>query len=92
MKINVSKIAFFYLRLFFPIEIFQWVTADSNKKIPPRPGLGIKGLKPAFIMPLHRRLIQARGFNPRLRGSIARTSLYGKQLSIFSESGLSRGF
>jgi hypothetical protein len=38
MKINVSKIAFFYLRLFFRIGTFQWVTGDSNKKI--RPVLG----------------------------------------------------
>jgi hypothetical protein len=38
MKINVSKIVFFYLRLFFRINIFQWVTVDSNKKnsAPPR--------------------------------------------------------
>jgi hypothetical protein len=28
--------AFFYLRLFFRIETFQWVTADSNKIIPVR--------------------------------------------------------
>jgi hypothetical protein len=36
MKIKASKIAFFYLRLFFRIETFQGVTADSNKKIPAR--------------------------------------------------------
>jgi hypothetical protein len=29
-------IAFFCLRLFFRIEIFQWVTADSNKKNTPQ--------------------------------------------------------
>jgi hypothetical protein len=27
--------AFIYLRLFFRIETFQWVTADSNKKTSP---------------------------------------------------------
>jgi hypothetical protein len=32
MQINENKIAFFYYRLFFRIEIFQWVTGDSNKK------------------------------------------------------------
>jgi hypothetical protein len=32
MQINANKIAFFYYRLFFRIEIFQWVTGDSNKK------------------------------------------------------------
>jgi hypothetical protein len=35
VKINVSKIAFFYLRLFFRIESFQRVTSDSNKKFLP---------------------------------------------------------
>src|ERR1700733_6747198 len=33
MKIKVSKIAFFYLRLFFRTETFQRVTATPNKKI-----------------------------------------------------------
>jgi hypothetical protein len=32
MKIKASKIAFFYLRLFFRIVTFQRVTADSSKK------------------------------------------------------------
>jgi hypothetical protein len=32
-QINANKIAFFCLRLFFGIGTFQWVTADSNKKI-----------------------------------------------------------
>ena len=36
MIINVSKIAFIYYRLFFRIGTFQWVTSDSNKKIPSR--------------------------------------------------------
>ena len=31
-QINASNFAFFYLRLFFRFETFQWVTADSNKK------------------------------------------------------------
>jgi hypothetical protein len=31
MKINDSKIAFFYLRLFLRIRTFQWVAPDSNK-------------------------------------------------------------
>jgi hypothetical protein len=31
MKINDSKIGFFYLRLFFRIGTFQWVTADLNR-------------------------------------------------------------
>jgi hypothetical protein len=31
MKLNASKFAFFCLRLFFQIVIFQYLTADSNK-------------------------------------------------------------
>jgi hypothetical protein len=31
-KIKVSKIAFVYLRLFFRLKTFQWVSADKNKK------------------------------------------------------------
>ena len=53
-KINASKIAFFYLRLFFPIETFQWVIADSNKKIwPPVSGLAqnVLGHNRAFLSP-----------------------------------------
>ena len=32
----LAPFTFFYLRLFFRIVTFQWVTADSNKKNPPR--------------------------------------------------------
>jgi len=32
MKANANKIAFFCFHLFFRIEAFQGVTADSNKK------------------------------------------------------------
>jgi hypothetical protein len=32
-KVNDRKNAFIYLHLFFRIGTFQWVTADSNKKI-----------------------------------------------------------
>jgi hypothetical protein len=35
MKAKLLFFAFFYLRLFFRIVIFQWVTVDSNKKFPP---------------------------------------------------------
>jgi hypothetical protein len=35
MKIKESKIAFFCLRLFFGIEPFQWVAADSSKNFSP---------------------------------------------------------
>jgi hypothetical protein len=35
MKINDSKIAFFYLRLFFRIGTFQWVAPDSNRIFSP---------------------------------------------------------
>ncbi len=35
MIINESKIAFFYLRLFFRFQCFQWVTADFAKIFPP---------------------------------------------------------
>jgi hypothetical protein len=38
-KLNASKIAFFYYRLFFVIGSFQWVTADSNKNFLPSPKL-----------------------------------------------------
>jgi hypothetical protein len=32
-SINASKTAFFCFLLFFRISTFQWVMADSNKKI-----------------------------------------------------------
>jgi hypothetical protein len=34
MQVNESKIAFICFHLLFGIGTFQWVTADSNKKIP----------------------------------------------------------
>jgi hypothetical protein len=42
-KINASKIAFFYYRLFFGIGSFQWVTADSNNKISPLAETSVRG-------------------------------------------------
>jgi hypothetical protein len=52
MRVNVSKIACIYWRLFFRIGTFQRVTVDSNKKIPfrlsSRLRLCAKRLKRAF--------------------------------------------
>jgi hypothetical protein len=49
MKINESKFAFFYLRLFFRIGTFQWVTADSSKKSSrPQTPMGPKHISVSF--------------------------------------------
>jgi hypothetical protein len=53
-KINASKIAFFYYRLFFVIGSFQWVTAAPNKKAFPSPKLlcgGFSRKSPALSSP-----------------------------------------
>ena len=57
-KINASKIAFFYYRLFFGIGSFQWVTADSNKNFLPSPKLPCEGVSrkfPALLFPFRGR-------------------------------------
>ncbi len=55
-------IAFFYLRLFFQNETFQWVTGDSNKKNPPVSGsaLTVSQLLRSLILHAHFRLPDAR--------------------------------
>ena len=52
MQINENKIAFFYYRLFFRIGTFQWVTADLNKKFPPRPLRPQRAIDPTALIPL----------------------------------------
>ena len=59
MQINENKIAFFYYRLFFRIEIFQWVTGDSNKKIPPRRLRPQRAIDPTASIPLLHPCLQA---------------------------------
>jgi hypothetical protein len=57
-KINASKIAFFYYRLFFGIRSFQWVTVDSNKNFLPTPKLQCEGVSrkfPALLFPFRGR-------------------------------------
>jgi hypothetical protein len=59
MQINENKIAFFYYRLFFRIEIFQWVTGDSNKKTPPRRLRPQRAIDPTASIPLLHPCLQA---------------------------------
>jgi hypothetical protein len=51
MKGNESKIAFFSFHLLFRIGTFQWVTADSNKKILSLVTLWRKYHKSRFLCP-----------------------------------------
>jgi hypothetical protein len=44
--------AFIYLRLFFRIEPFQWVTADSNKKFPAASSTVVQRSRPPSLLPL----------------------------------------
>jgi hypothetical protein len=89
MKNKRKQNSFLLLTFIFRIEIFQWVTAVSNKKIPRR-GLNIKRFKPAFIVPLHRRLTRARRFQSAAKRRYSIDFSLVKEIVHFSDSELSR--
>ena len=79
-----APIAFFYLRLFFRIETFQWVIVDSNKKNSgPISSLvqNGSGRDRAFLSPPG--AAGRRGHIRRVRQDIARVLNFEKKLSGF---------
>jgi hypothetical protein len=82
MKTNERKIAFISFQKLFRIGTFQWVTADSNKKIPS----AISGCarrsevnSAAFVLSSPSTV----GFDPATANGIARSSLFTKIKSEF---------
>jgi hypothetical protein len=80
MKANERKIAFICFHLLFRIGTFQWVTADSNKKILP----AISGCARRFevrfgdVRLLLVGSLSTAGFNPATANGIAQISIFAK--------------
>jgi hypothetical protein len=77
MKENESKIAFIFFHLFFRIWPFQWVMADSNKKVPLR-----FGSRPGLWVSVSRRLI-SRSRRASARGLVSIIGIFITHISDF---------
>jgi hypothetical protein len=86
MKTNERKIAFISFQKLFRIGTFQWVTADSNKKILS----AISGCARRFevnfddVRLLLVGSLSTAGFDPATANGIAQISLFAKDMRWFS--------
>jgi hypothetical protein len=86
MKANERKIAFICFQKLFRIGTFQWITADSNKKIPSAISGCARRSEVNFgdVRLLLVGSLSTAGFDPATANGIARISLFAKDMRWFS--------